>query len=105
MGGSLTALAPRVAGLSGHMGCPLTPEEIMDEFRSFYFDTALSTHETTLAAMNMLIAPERLLYGTDFPAVSVSMVKWFSQNLERHLDDKPEVLAKVLGANSEQLLA
>lgn len=49
------------------MGCPLSPEEILEDFKSFYFDTALSAHETTLTAIQSFITPDHLLFGTDFP--------------------------------------
>lgn len=67
MGGSTPFLAARVAILSKHMGCPLTPDEILEDFQSFYYETALSAHETTLAAMDKFVSPDRMLFGTDFP--------------------------------------
>ena len=67
LGGSTPFLAARVAALSRHMGCPLTHEEILEDFKSFYFDTALSSQETTLTAMKSFVGPDRILFGTDFP--------------------------------------
>lgn len=67
LGGSTPFLAPRVAVLSGHMGCALSPDEILADFRTFYYDTALSSHETTLAAMRAFVDDSHLLFGTDFP--------------------------------------
>lgn len=67
LGGSTPFLAPRVAVLSGHMGCALSPDEILADFRTFYYDTALSSHETTLAAMHAFVDDSHLLFGTDFP--------------------------------------
>jgi predicted TIM-barrel fold metal-dependent hydrolase len=67
MGGSTPFLAPRVAVLSKHMGCPLTHDEILEDFRSFYYETALSAHEATLAAMDKFVTSDRILFGTDFP--------------------------------------
>ena len=70
LGGGTPLLASRVAVLSRHMGCPLTCEEILEDFKSFYFDTALSTHETTLAAMQTFVGPDRILFGSDFPGAA-----------------------------------
>lgn len=67
LGGSTPWLAPRVAVLSTHMGCPLTPSQILDDFKSFYFDTALSAYDTNLTAMLKFVKPDRLLFGTDCP--------------------------------------
>lgn len=67
LGGSTLALAPRVAVLSRHMGCTLTPEEIMEDFKSFYYETALSAHGTTLTTVKSSLQPDHVLFGTDFP--------------------------------------
>ncbi|GBE79706.1 Decarboxylase yanB [Sparassis crispa] len=69
LGGSTPSLAPRVAVLSRHMGCPLTREEILEDFKSFYYETALSAHESTLAAMKTFVEPDHILFGTDFPGI------------------------------------
>jgi hypothetical protein len=49
------------------MGCSLTREEIIADFKTFYYDTALSTHNHTLIAMKAFVGTERIVYGTDFP--------------------------------------
>ena len=67
LGGSAPFLAPRVAVLSNYMGSRLTPEDILDDFKTFYYDTALSSHESTLTAMQSFVGPDRLVFGTDFP--------------------------------------
>lgn len=69
LGGSAPFLAPRVAVLSAHMGCILSPEECIEDFSSFYFDTALSSHRSTLGMDAM--RPERLLFGTDYPGMCI----------------------------------
>jgi 6-methylsalicylate decarboxylase len=73
-GGSTPFLAPRVAALSHYMGSryngnSLTPEEIMEDFKSFYFDTALSAYDHNLVAMQAFVGPERIVFGTDFPGI------------------------------------
>ena len=60
-------LAPRVAVLSHHMGCSLNPEEIMRDFQTFYYETALSGYDANLAAMEKFVSPDRIVFGTDFP--------------------------------------
>ena len=71
MGGATPMLAARVAMLSRHMGCSLTPEEVMCDFASFYYETALSASEIGLGAVESFVKdPERILFGTDFPGSS-----------------------------------
>jgi hypothetical protein len=71
MGGSTPLLAARVAVLSRHMGCTLTPDEILADFKTFYYETALSGYHVNLAALEEFVAePNRILFGTDFPGRS-----------------------------------
>ncbi|KAL4081687.1 hypothetical protein V8B97DRAFT_80219 [Scleroderma yunnanense] len=67
LGGSTPFLAPRVAVLSHHMRCPLSPEEILQDFGTFYYETALSSHEATLAAIEAFVPADHILFGSDFP--------------------------------------
>lgn len=69
LGGSTPFLAPRVAVLSNYMGSELTPEDILNDFKTFYYDTALSSHESTLTAMESFVSSDKLVFGTDFPGV------------------------------------
>ncbi|KAF7332074.1 Amidohydrolase 2 [Mycena kentingensis (nom. inval.)] len=97
-GGSTPFLAARVAGMAAYMGCTLrrvriafrashrqwssSPDEILHDFSTFYFDSALSAHSTTLALMSSWVGPERVLFGTDFPAVSKETAGWYTKNVE-----------------------
>ncbi|KAG9317395.1 hypothetical protein JVU11DRAFT_1594 [Chiua virens] len=67
LGGSTLFLAPRVAALSHYMGCPLSPDEILHDFKAFYFETALSSHPTTLVAIDTFVPSDRVLFGSDYP--------------------------------------
>lgn len=49
------------------MGCTLTPAEIMEDFKDFYYETALSAHNATLASLDVFVSPDHVLFGTDFP--------------------------------------
>lgn len=70
-GGTTIALAPRVAILSRYMGCALTADQILEDFKTFYYETALSAYEPTLLALEAFVHPSRILFGTDFPGQSV----------------------------------
>ena len=105
LGGSTPFLAPRVAVLSNYMGSGLAPEGILDDFKTFYYDTALSSHESTLAAMRSFVGPDRLVFGTDFPgkcssgfrkfvvcsplllAVSKDMAVWYTRKVDQFYPD------------------
>ncbi|TFL05851.1 hypothetical protein BDV98DRAFT_630494 [Pterulicium gracile] len=65
-GGVTAFLAARVAALSNYMGCPLSPEEILEDFKTFYVDTALSGYEVTLQAVETFHSIDRVLFGSDY---------------------------------------
>ena len=75
LGGSTVWLAPRAAVLSAYMGSPLSAEEILEDFKTFYFDTALATNEATLSAMEKFVGPDRVLFGTDYCGAPPSVIR------------------------------
>ena len=104
-GGSTPFLAPRVAVLSNYMGSGLTPDDILADFKTFYYETALSSHETTLTAMESFVGPDKFVFGTDFPgthpprlsksvvcspsevAVSKDMAAWYTKRTNQFHPD------------------
>ncbi|RDB22663.1 Decarboxylase yanB [Hypsizygus marmoreus] len=102
LGGTTPLLAPRVAVLSNHMGCTLTPEEIMEDFKDFYYETALSAYGASLTAMDEFVQLDHILFGTDFPAVSQGMADWFTRHIEEHYLNEPKKLSMVMSGNSSQ---
>ncbi|KAF9226539.1 amidohydrolase 2 [Gyrodon lividus] len=103
LGGSTPFLAPRVAVLSHHMGCTLTPERILEDFQSFYYETALSSHPTTLAALEAFVPPDHILFGSDYPAVSTTMSEWYTKHLQEYYASKPFKLDCILRDNTLSL--
>jgi predicted TIM-barrel fold metal-dependent hydrolase len=39
----------------------------MFELKKFYYDTAQANHPGALAALLKIVAPEQMLFGTDYP--------------------------------------
>lgn len=70
LGGSTPFLASRVAVLSNYMGCSLSPAEILEDFRTFYYETALSSCEANLATMQKFVREDHIVFGTDFPGIT-----------------------------------
>ncbi|KIJ20234.1 aminocarboxymuconate-semialdehyde decarboxylase [Paxillus involutus ATCC 200175] len=103
LGGSTPFLAPRVAVLSHHMGCPLSPEEILQDFQSFYYETALSSHPITLAALEAFVPADHILFGSDYPAVSTTMSGWYTKHLEEYYASNPLRLDCILRNNALSL--
>ncbi|MCF6385630.1 amidohydrolase [Mycobacterium sp. MBM] len=104
-GGSTPFLASRVAGLcSFHTDCELSADEILADFTTFYYETALSGFETNLVALENFVPMSQILFGTDFPAVSPSAAAWYTHNVDAHFADRTESLAAVMEGNARILL-
>ncbi|NVE01265.1 amidohydrolase [Massilia sp. BJB1822] len=43
------------------------PQGVLTYLRRFYFDTALSPSSITMAALQQFVAPEHILFGSDYP--------------------------------------
>jgi hypothetical protein len=71
MGGSTLSLVSRVAGLSPYMGALLSEEEILSEFRRYWWDAALSGGAATRIVESWGLG-DRILWGSDFPGASSS---------------------------------
>lgn len=104
-GGSTPVLAARVAALSAfHLGCELSADEIIADFRTFYYETALAGFETNLVAIENFVEPDHILFGTDFPAANPDTVNWFTSNVDAYFETRPEMLAQVMHRNAYSLL-
>ncbi|WP_243653517.1 amidohydrolase family protein [Pseudonocardia endophytica] len=104
-GGFVPYAAHRMAvGMAGDTG--RTPREILDDFRSFYFDTALSAGPASLLAVLNFARPDHVLYGSDWPFAPSSAVTYFNAGLAEYTANTPfgpTVAAAVDHRNAEQL--
>ena len=87
-----------------HLDCELSPEEIIADFRTFYYETALSGFETNLIALENFVQPDHILFGTDFPAVSPQTAGWYTNNVDTYFEDRPDLLTQVMHGNAHTLL-
>lgn len=87
-GGFVPYAAYRMAGaISVETQQPL--EDILDDFRSFYFDTALSSSPAALPSLLAFAKPGHVLFGSDWPFAPSAGVGMFVGMLESFagLDD------------------
>jgi predicted TIM-barrel fold metal-dependent hydrolase len=67
-GGTLPYLVPRIARHTLRFArVPTTPDEIMADFRKFYFDTTAVSHPHAIDALLAIAPKDHLLYGSDHP--------------------------------------
>jgi predicted TIM-barrel fold metal-dependent hydrolase len=61
-----------------------SPADSLDEFSSFYFDTALSSSAATLPTLLAFAKPGHITFGSDFPFATVAAAKLFAAGLETY---------------------
>jgi len=86
-GGFLPYAAHRFAELAGVFRPDAAePADILASFQRFYFDTALSSSPAALPSLKAFAGSSRILFGSDFPYVSASIVASFTAKLDDYGD-------------------
>jgi 6-methylsalicylate decarboxylase len=99
-GGSTPFLASRAAALAHLQRAELSREEMLEDFAGFYYETALSGFKTNLVALESFVAPDHILFGSDFPAIDVETAAWYTGNVDAYFADRPERLRAVMRENA-----
>ena len=88
-GGTLPYLIDRAAGALPNTPAGINPgkgtDEMLEEARTFYYDTALSSSPMHVKAMMALLGEERkdhVLFGTDFPNAPWDSIEYYTAQLE-----------------------
>ncbi|WP_078288668.1 amidohydrolase family protein [Mycobacterium sp. D16R24] len=58
--------------------------DILDEFATFYFDTALSSSPAALPSLLAFAKRGHITFGSDWPFAPLDAAKWFSTNLDTY---------------------
>jgi predicted TIM-barrel fold metal-dependent hydrolase len=84
-GGTLPFLAWRlsVSPLIAPKALPMAPADVLAGVRHFWFDTALSPGRTAMAALDEFAAPERVLFGSDWPYANADVVDMAVRSYEQ----------------------
>ena len=78
-----------------------SPLDILDDLRSFYFDTALSSSPAALPTLLAFARPGHVLFGSDWPFAPTAAGQYFANGLDTGLD--PGTLTAVNRTNAEAL--
>lgn len=79
-GGFVPYASYRLAmGVSADTG--RNPYEVLEEFASFYFDTALSSSPAALPSLLAFAKPGHVTFGSDFPFAPIEVAKLFTGGL------------------------
>ncbi len=80
-GGYLPFAATRFAELGASLAKDRSPEDIMADIKSFYFDTALVA-PSGIPSLIGTIPLDQIVFGTDYPYASEKVSKTFDANLD-----------------------
>ncbi|MFF3374172.1 amidohydrolase family protein [Streptomyces sp. NPDC002680] len=89
-------MAVAIAGSTGR-----SPLDVLDDFRGFYFDTALSASPAALPTLLAFARPGHVLFGSDWPFAPTAAGQYFANGLDGGVD--PATLAAVNRGNAEAL--
>jgi predicted TIM-barrel fold metal-dependent hydrolase len=84
-GGFLPYAADRFAQLAHAVRSHVpAPETLVDTFKRFYFDTALSSGPAALPSLAAFAKNTNILYGSDYPYAPANVGAWFANKLDAY---------------------
>ncbi|WP_328422330.1 amidohydrolase family protein [Streptomyces sp. NBC_00443] len=99
-GGFLPYASHRMAvALASDIG--RSPRDVLDDFRGFYFDTALSSSPAALPTLLAFARPGHVLFGSDWPFAPAPAGQYFAAGLDSGVE--AGTLAAVNRTNAEAL--
>ena len=109
-GGTLPFLAHRIAAIDQmpSFQCPRDTQQILTDFRSFYYDMALSSSVPQLKALLEFADPSKILFGSDIPYAPLPAALDFTNNLDtffvnNKLDQDDNLLQSINRENAKIL--
>ena len=89
-GGTVPFLVQRIAGagIIPALKCPRGPLQILTDFRSFYYDTALSSSASQLKALLEFADHSKILFGSDVPYASLPTSLFMTKGLDYFFKEK-----------------
>jgi predicted TIM-barrel fold metal-dependent hydrolase len=63
-----------------------TPQDVLEQLRTFYFDTALSASPATLPSLLAFAKPGHIMFGSDWPFAPQPAVQYFASGLDSYKD-------------------
>ena len=104
-GGFVPYAAHRFAELAPAARAAVPPAaELIEGFRSFYFDTALSSGPASLLALQSFARPGHILYGSDFPYAPASVGASFTAKFDA-FDLPKDIRTGINNGSAQQIFA
>ena len=86
-GGTVPYLAVRIARhIARFSGIepPIRQEDVLAALATLYYDLTSATHPTALDGLLRITAPDHLMFGSDFPFLSPSLIPEAKANIDAH---------------------
>ncbi|MEC4612581.1 amidohydrolase family protein [Tsukamurella tyrosinosolvens] len=83
-------MAVAIAGASGR-----SPLDVLDDFSSFYFDTALSASPAALPSLLAFADPGHVLFGSDWPFAPEAAVQYFAAGLDDYTANDADLARRI----------
>jgi predicted TIM-barrel fold metal-dependent hydrolase len=81
------------------------PADLLESFRSFYFDTALSSSPVLLRALQSFALPAHILYGSDFPYTPAPVGAFITAELDGFEGLTPRTRVEINSSAARTLFA
>lgn len=100
-GGNIPYIVDRIAILApiANSEYKKSREEILEDFKKFYFDTALGGSHYALKALLEFADPSRILFGSGIPIATMAVTTFFTELLDKY-EFEPGQLEKINKQNS-----
>jgi len=106
-GGTVPYLVNRIVGTAiiQELGTPNNYLEQLHDFRSFYYDVALSTSVPQLLSLLEIADHERILFGSDLPYAPLPLSEFTTMNLDEYFQQRGDykLLDMINKRNAEKL--
>ncbi|MGV9711926.1 amidohydrolase family protein [Gordonia sp. NPDC003424] len=79
--------------------------DILDEFRTFYFDLALTASAASLPSLLAFASPGHVTFGSDWPFAPVAASSYFAANLEIYAGLNTEERSAIEWSNAARLFS
>jgi predicted TIM-barrel fold metal-dependent hydrolase len=78
----------------------VTPELILAQLRRFWYETALSAGPQTFGSLNAVAAPDRILFGSDWPYCPDDMTADMTGAIDAETASDPNRRAAIARGNA-----
>jgi predicted TIM-barrel fold metal-dependent hydrolase len=81
----------------------VAPSGVFGSLKRFYYDTAMAANAGTFSSLNQLVGPERIVFGTDYPAMPDYAIGEYLRQIEESPEFDAAARAAIERENAQAL--